>query len=183
MKKTNYDGVIGWINYIRDYKHNKEYLEIKESESVENKRQVRKLNKKLNKEILDKTLIATEKDNLLALREQHIDNLGESLKKTKIENAKLQNTINILNAQLDDAEEKNTDLLNTLDEKNKTIKQLNMRYAQSQRKTQKLEKDIQRKDHKIKFLLASKEAPSKEKVMAYEKRMREVEKRQKEKAK
>ena len=174
MKKTNYDGVIGWINYIRDYKNNKEYLEIKESESVENKRQVRKLNKKLNKEILDKTLIATEKDNLLALREQHIDNLGESLKKEKIENAKLQNTINILNAQLDDAEE-------VIKEKNLTIKQLNMRYAQSQRKMKTLEKDIQRKDHKIKFLLASREAPSKEKVMAYEKRMREVEKRQKEK--
>ena len=174
MKKTNYDGVIGWINYIRDYKNNKEYLEIKESESVESKRQVRKLNKKLNKEILDKTLIATEKDNLLALREQHIDNLGESLKKEKIENAKLQNTINILNAQLDDAEE-------VIKEKNLTIKQLNMRYAQSQRKMKTLEKDIQRKDHKIKFLLASREAPSKEKVMAYEKRMREVEKRQKEK--
>ena len=85
---------------------------------------------------------------------------------------------NAVVAKLDDAEEKNTNLLNTLDEKNKTIKQLNMRYAQSQRKMKTLEKDVQRKDHKINFLTKLKEPHNEEKVMAYEKRMREVEKRQ-----
>ena len=56
-----------------------------------------------------------------------------------------------------------------------------MRYAQCQRKIKTLEKDIQRKDHKINFLKSSKDAPSKEKVLAYEKCMREVEKRNKNK--
>ena len=173
MKNENgYRGFIGWLRYVRDYKSNIENESIYEGNIVELQKKVNKLEKKYNQEILNKKLIEQEKDNLLTLREEKIQILSNDLSKTKIDNKTKQNIINILNEQLDDAEE-------TIKNKILIIKELNMKYARCQRKIQKLEKEAQKNEHRINFLKSCKDAPSKEKVLAYEKCMKEVEKRMK----
>lgn len=173
MKNENgYRGFIGWFRYVRDYKNNLENESIYEGNMVELQKKINKLEKKYNQEILSRKLIEQEKNNLLQLRNDKIDILSSSLTQAKIDNNTKQNVINILNEQLDDAEE-------TIKNKILIIKELNMRYARCQRKIQKLEKDAQKNEHRINFLKSCKDAPSKEKVLAYEKCMREVERRQK----
>lgn len=161
-----------WVKYVREYKDNKDNDFIYDNNIVALQQEIEELKAQID----DSKALNDERARLMKLREDKLQIVSNSLSEAKLQLRTKTNVIEILNAQLDDAEE-------VIKEKNLTIKQLNMRYAQSQRKMKTLEKDIQRKDHKIKFLLASREAPSKEKVMAYEKRMREVEKRQKEKAK
>ena len=176
MKKSNYDGAFGWLRYIIDYPYNKIDIELFEGEQKEDKQRIKRLKNQINNEVINRKIIEQEKDGLLKLRDDKIQILSSKLSEAKIDNATKQNVINILNEQLDDAEE-------TIEKKILIIKQLNMRYAQAQRKIQKLEKEAQKNEHRINFLKSCKDAPSKEKVLAYEKCMKEVEKRQKAKCK
>ena len=65
--KSNYDGFRGWLNYIRDYKDNKDLL----GENT--------LEKELREEIEKLKANSKEKDKLLALRNKRIDTLGEEI--------------------------------------------------------------------------------------------------------
>ena len=170
--KESYRGFKGWLYYMRDYKYNVENDMVSQQMLVNANMTI----ERLTNEIKEKEFLANEKDDLISRLNERIRILNG-----KITDEKVKNKLYIIS--IDELKNEIEDLEKEIKDKNTTIKKVNMKYAQSQRMVQKQEKDIQRKDHKINFLLASKEAPSKEKVMAYEKRMREVEKRQKEKAK
>lgn len=157
-----------WVKYVREYKDNKD----NDLVSANQLRDANNTIELLKNEIKQKDYIAKETQDLLCKRNDRVRILTDRLTDEKTKNKFHLESIGELETQLDDYEKE-------IIEKNKTIKKVNMKYAQSQRMIQKLEKDIQRKDHKINFLLASKEAPSKEKVMAYEKCMKEVEKKAK----
>lgn len=167
--KESYRGFKGWLYYIRDYKDNVENEMISQQMLVDANTRI----ELLSNELKHQEDLYKEQSELLSKRNDRIKILTDKLTDEKILNKMHIETIEELTSQIDEMEQE-------LKDKNKTIKKLNMKYAFSQRKIKKQEKDIQRKDHKINFLLASKEAPSKEKIMAYEKCMKEVEKRQKE---
>lgn len=179
MKKTNYSGFGGWIKYVRDYKSNKENLEIIENESIEANRQVKKLGKKLNNEVINKTLLEQEKDNLIALLHKRIDVLSNEFTKMKKRNNELRNTIAILYKQNEDLEirAEKVELL-----RRKTAGQvggLKATITKYEKKIYKLEQESERANQKIHWLKTNQKAPTKEEIIAYEKCMKEVEKRQK----
>lgn len=169
-----YKGFIGWINYIRDYQDNIEYLEIKEGEAIEKNKEIKRLKKRLNQEMVNKVLIEKEKDNLLKLREEKIEILSKKLSETKI--------------QLKKEYEENEQLYNeNLELGNKLIEKENQRrkYAGAigglKAKINTLEKQLEKANLKINWLSNNQKAPTKEEIQAYDTRMKEVEKRLKEK--
>ena len=179
MKKSNYDGVSGWIRYLRDYKSNKQNIEIIENESVEADRKVRKLGKKLNNQVINNTLLEQEKDNLMELLNKRIDVLGNELTNTKKRNNELRNTIAILYRQNEDYEKQleKTELLRR--KVAGKVGGLKATITKHENKIAKLEKDLERANQKITWLKTNQKAPTKEEIIAYETRQREVEKRQK----
>lgn len=175
--KNNYKGFRGWLNYIRDYKDNVDNDLISQQRLIDANKEIEKLKK--NIEIQEFTQKAATE--LLEKQDARIQRLNGKCGGLKREN----------NGLLEVATKLNNDYIEAVDvieEKKLIIKQLNMKYAQTQRKMKKLTKEIEslnhelaKKDHKINFLQSSKHAPSKEEIEAYELQMKEVEKRQKNK--
>ena len=159
------------IRYYREYKDNQDYYEIKEAEALELLRKIDKLEKKAK----EREVISKEKDNLIKLREERIDQLSTKLTQAKQDNATKQNIINILNSQLEE-------MTNKYHEAEHRRRQTVTEISHRQRTINKLEKEIEKKDHKINFLKTSRHAPTKEEIIAYETGMREVEKRQRKKS-
>ena len=171
--KNNYKGFRGWINYIRDYKDNIDNDLVSEQKLIDANKQIRRLEERLKKTID----LSHEKDTLIQLREQRIEQLTTKISELKVDNNTKQNIIAILNEQLDE--------LSTKYQEKEHQRRVNaVEIGHRQRKINKLEKEIEdlkyeieKKDHKINFLKASKHAPTKEEVEAYEMQMKEVEKR------
>lgn len=160
--KSNYDGFRGWLNYIRDYKDNKDLL-------GEN------LKEKELQDTIDKlTANSKEKDNLLALRNQRIDVLNQEITDLKQRNDELRRNLGT-------TMKANNELQEKIKEKELARRKNAGAIGGLKAKINELKQDIAKKDHKINFLEKSKHAPSKEEVMAYETAMKEVEKRQNEK--
>lgn len=159
------------IRYYREYKDNQVYCEIKEAEALELLRKINKLEKKAK----EREAISKEKDNLIKLREERIDQISTKLTQAKKDNATKQNIINILNSQLEEMTYKYQEAEHR---RRQTVTEISHR----QRTINKLEKEIEKKDHKINFLKTSRHAPTKEEIIAYETGMREVEKRQRKKS-
>lgn len=170
MKKTNYDGVSGWIRYLRDWKSNKENLEIIECESLEAKRKVRKLGRKLNNEVLNNTLLEQEKETLNILLNKRIEVLTNELTKTKKRNNELRNTIAILYDQNVDYEKK-------LEKKEQQRRKSAGAIGGLKAKLNELTIELEKANHKIHWLKTNQKAPTKEEIIAYETQMKEVEKR------
>lgn len=163
--KSNYDGFRGWLNYIRDYKDNKDLLGDNLDYLKENELQ--------NK--IDKlTTNSKEKDNLLALRNQRIDVLTQEITDFKKRNDELRRNLNTTMKENEKLQEK-------VEEKEKARRKNAGAIGGLKAKINELTKDLEKAEHKITWLKTNQKAPSKEEIIAYETRMKEVEKRQKEK--
>ena len=165
--KTNYDGFRGWLNYVRDYKDNKDNDLICEQRLIEANNKVDELEK-----IIDnlKTLLK-EKDTLITLRNKRIETT---------------------NQKCSDLIRRNDELRNNLETSGKEIKELSLKLNEKELARRKnagaigglkarineLKLALDKANHKINFLENSRHAPSKEEILAYETRMKEVEKRQ-----
>lgn len=170
-----------WVNYIRDYSYNKIDLELLDGERKENQKERQRLIKKINNEVINKKLIEQEKDDLIAKIIKRNDILGTELSNTKKRNNELRNTISMLYRQ-------NQDLQSKVDEKELlrrkkagAIGGLKATITKHENKIAKLEKELERANQKITWLKNNQKAPTKEEILAYEMRMKEVEKRQKQK--
>lgn len=160
--KSNYDGFRGWLNYIRDYKDNKDLL----GENT--------LEKELREEIEKLKANSKEKDNLLALRNQRIDVLNQEITDLKQRNDELRRNLNTTMKENDKLQEK-------VEEKEKARRKNAGAIGGLKAKINELTKDLERANQKITWLKTNQKAPTKEEIIAYETRMKEVEKRQKEK--
>ena len=162
----SYRGFRGWIQYIRNYKDNVDNDLIGQQRLVDANRIIEKQKAKLKKQ----EDLSREKDKLMALREQRIEQLSTRLTQAKQDNATKQNIINILNEQLDDMTAKYNDT-----EHRRRLNAIEIGHRQ--RKINKLEKELEKKELKINWLKKNQKAPTKEEILAYEMRMKEVEKR------
>lgn len=160
--KSNYDGFRGWLNYIRDYKDNKNLL----GENLKEK--------ELREEIEKLKANSKEKDNLLALRNQRIDVLIQEITDFKKRNDELRRNLNTTMKENEKLQEK-------VEEKEKARRKNAGAIGGLKAKINELTKDLEKAEHKITWLKTNQKAPSKEEIIAYETRQKEVEKRQKEK--
>jgi chromosome segregation ATPase len=160
--KSNYDGFRGWLNYIRDYKDNKDLL----GENLKEK--------ELQDTIEKLTTNSKEKDNLLALRNQRIDVLNQEITDLKQRNDELRRNLNTTMKENEKLQEK-------VKEKEKARRKNAGAIGGLKAKINELTKDLERANQKITWLKTNQKAPTKEEIIAYETRMKEVEKRQKEK--
>ena len=172
MSKNNYEGFSGWVKYVRDYKENIENDSIYEGTIKALQDEKERLTKKVNEEMLNKKFIEQEKDNLISRLNTRIDVLGNNLTKSNKRNDELRNTIAILYEQNEDLEAK-------LNETEKARRKTAGKVGGLKATITKLEKEMERKEQKIHWLKTNQKAPTKEEIIAYETRMREVEKRNK----
>lgn len=169
--KSNYNGFRGWLNYIRDYKDNKDFT----SENLREKELNDKINK-LEDELEKSSYIAREKDNLLALKDKRIEAMGNKISNYAKRNDELRSVIETMSKENDIIKEQ------------LEIKELARRKNAGaigglKAKINILKLDLERANHKINFLEHSKHAPSKEEIIAYETNMKEVYKKIQEKHK
>jgi chromosome segregation ATPase len=157
---SNYDGIRGWLNYIRDYKDNKDL-------SGENLKE-----KELQDRIDKLTTNSKEKDNLLALRNQRIDVLNQEITDLKQRNDELRRNLNTTMKENDKLQEK-------VEEKEKARRKNAGAIGGLKAKINELKQDLERANQKITWLKTNQKAPTKEEIIAYETRQKEVEKRQK----
>lgn len=150
---SNYDGFRGWLNYIRDYKDNKNLL----GENLK------------EKELQDRII-----DNLLVLRNQRIDVLTQEITDLRKRNDELRRNQNTTMKENEKLQEK-------VKEKELARRKNAGAIGGLKAKINELTKDLERANQKITWLKTNQKAPTKEEIIAYETRMKEVEKRQKEK--
>lgn len=158
--KSNYDGFRGWLNYIRDYKDNKDLL----GENT--------LEKELRDEIEKLKANSKEKDNLLVLRNKRIDSCNEEIIDLKRRNDEIRRNMQEMGKENKKIHEK-------LQEKEKARRKNAGAIGGLKAKINELTKDLERANQKITWLKTNQKAPTKEEIIAYETRMKEVEKRQK----
>lgn len=168
----SYRGFRGWVQYIRDYKDNVDNDLISQQRLVDANRIIDRLKIKIKK----METLSREKDNLLALREQKIDQYNTRYTDLKKDNTTKQNVINILNEQLDDMTIKCNDMEHKRRITASAIGGLKKRINH-------LEKELDKANMRINWLKRNQKAPTKEEILAYEMQMKEVEKRQKQNAK
>lgn len=160
--KSNYDGFRGWLNYIRDYKDNKDLL----GENT--------LEKELREEIEKLKANSKEKDNLLVLRNKRIDSCNEEIIDLKRRNDEIRRNMQEMGKETKKLQEK-------LQEKEKARRKNAGAIGGLKAENNKLKQDLERANQKITWLKTNQKAPTKEEIIAYETRQREVEKRQHEK--
>ena len=158
--KSNYDGFRGWLNYIRDYNDNKDLL----GENT--------LEKELREEIEKLKANSKEKDNLLVLRNKRIDSCNEEIIDLKRCNDEIRRNMQEMGKESKKLQEK-------LQEKEKARRKNAGAIGGLKAKINELTKDLERANQKITWLKTNQKAPTKEEIIAYETRQREVEKRQK----
>ena len=168
--KQWYVGVCDWLNYVRNYKEAKSNEEITDAEKVEQNKKI----KKLQKELKDREYIAKEKDNLLALKEKRIEAMGNKISSYAKRNDELRSVLNI-------TMEENDKLKALVKEKEKARRRNAGAIGGLKAKINELKQDLERANQKITWLKTNQKAPTKEEILAYEMRMKEVEKRQKQK--
>ena len=162
------NGVGEWLNYVKNYKVNKDNDDI--SVAV-----IRDLNlkiEKLKKELKDREYIATEKDNLLALKEKRIEAMGNKISGYAKRNDELRSVIETQYKENEKLQEK-------VKEKELARRKNAGAIGGLKAKINELTKDLERANQKITWLKTNQKAPTKEEIIAYETRQREVEKRQK----
>ena len=172
MKKSNYDGVIGWVKYIIDYPYNKIDLELLDGERKENHDAKQKLRDKIHDEIINRKLIEKVKDNLIALRNRRIGVLT-----TKCND--YSKTIDELRSVIETQNKENEKLQEKVKEKELARRKNAGAIGGLKAENNKLKQDLERANQKITWLKTNQKAPTKEEIIAYETRQREVEKRQK----
>lgn len=158
--KSNYDGFRGWLNYIRDYNDNKDLL----GENT--------LEKELREEIEKLKANSKEKDNLLVLRNKRIDSCNEEIIDLKRRNDEIRRNMQEMGKE-------NKKLQEKLQEKEKARRKNAGAIGGLKAENNKLKQDLERANQKITWLKTNQKAPTKEEIIAYETRMKEVEKRQK----
>ena len=177
--KSNYDGFRGWLNYIRDYKSNKDNDLINDNQIIRKNKEI----EKLKKEIESYKYYENERINLIQLREKRIKELNQKYGELKKE--------------LKDAYEKlyeeqmsNAKLQEVIKEKEHQRRQNASVIGAKQGKINRLEKkmDDLKKQHEleilsknatIEYLKKHRRAPSEEEIKAYDFQFKEVEKRMK----
>lgn len=160
--KSNYDGFRGWLNYIRDYKDNKNLL----GENLKEK--------ELNDRIDQLRGLAKEQSDLLVLRNNRIDNCNQEIIDLRKRNDELRRNLGTTMKANNELQEK---LRITEKARRKNAGAIGGLTA----KINELKQDLERANQKITWLKTNQKAPTKEEIIAYETRMKEVEKRQKEK--
>lgn len=168
--KTNYEGFRGWINYVRDYKDNKDNDLISANEVIKANNKIQRLEKKVEQ----LSYIGKEKDNLIMLREKRIEATNNKLTSYIKRNDELRSTL-----------ETQCKITKELEEKVKEKELARRKNAGAigglKAENNKLKQDLERANQKIIWLKTNQKAPTKEEILAYEMRMKEVEKRQKQK--
>ena len=176
LKKT-YREFVSWVKYVREFKDNKDNDLIYDNNMIAKQKEIEELKKTMD----NRAEIAKSKDGLIELLDKRISLLGTELSSTKKRNSELRNTISMLYRQ-------NQDLQSKVDEKELlrrkkagAIGGLKATITKYENKIAKLEKELERANQKITWLKNNQKAPTKEEILAYEMRMKEVEKRQHEK--
>lgn len=172
--KTNYEGFRGWINYIRDYKDNKNNDLISEQRLIDLRNEKETNEKVLNERIKQLEENCKEKDHLLELRNQRIDVLTQKCVDIGKRCDELRRNVSI-------TVKENNELHEKLDKTEKARRKSAGAIGGLKAKINELTKDLERANQKITWLKTNQKAPTKEEIIAYETRMKEVEKRQKEK--
>ena len=167
IKMSNYDGFRGWLNYIRDYKDNKDLS----GENLKEKELNEKI-EKLKKELKDREYIATEKDNLIALKDKRIEAMGNKISNYAKRNDELRSVVETQYKENEKLQEK-------VKEKELARRKNAGAIGGLKAENNKLKQDLERANQKITWLKTNQKAPTKEEIIAYETRQREVEKRQK----
>ena len=115
-----------------------------------------------------------EKDNLLVLRNKRIDSCNEEIIDLKRRNNELRKAMQELGKE-------NKKLYEKLQEKETARRKNAGAIGGLKAKINELKQDLERANQKITWLKTNQKAPTKEEIIAYEMRMKEVEKRQKQK--
>lgn len=166
--KQWYIGVCDWLNYVKNYKESKNNEDITDGTIVELNKKI----KKLNKRIEQASYIAREKDNLISLRERRIDALNNKIASYVRRNDELRS---IVETQY----KENEKLQEQVKEKELARRKNAGAIGGLKAKINELKQDLERANQKITWLKTNQKAPTKEEILAYEMRMKEVEKRQK----
>lgn len=164
------NGVGDWLNYVRNYKESKNTEEITDGTIVELNKKI----KKLQKEAKDREYIAREKDNLIALKEKRIEAMGNKISSYAKRNDELRSIIETLYKE-------NEKLQEQVKEKELARRKNAGAIGGLKAKINELKQDLERANQKITWLKTNQKAPTKEEIIAYEMRMKEVEKRNKQK--
>ena len=168
--KTNYDGIRGWLNYVRDYKDNKDEGLISQQRLIDANNIIKGLNDKIEKI----TYNYKEQGDLLKLRNKRIEVMEERY-------TSLIKRTDEIRKNLEDTYKEVKDLKKKLNEKELARRKNAGAIGGLNKKINEFKMELEKANHKINFLENSKRAPSKEEIIAYETRMKEVEKRQKSK--
>ena len=169
LKKT-YREFVSWVRYVRDFKDNKDNDLIYDQNIVAKQKEI----DELKNSIENREYIAKSKDELIALQEKRIGVLTSELSSTKKRNNELRNTISMLYRQ-------NEDLQIEVEKKELLRRKKAGQIGGYTKEINKLRQELERANQKIHWLKTNQKAPTKEEIIAYEMRMKEVEKRQKQK--
>ena len=169
LKKT-YREFVSWVKYVREFKDNKDNDLIYDQNIVAKQKEI----DELKNSIENREYIAKSKDELIALQEKRIGVLTSELSSTKKRNNELRNTISTLYRQ-------NEDLLIEVEKKELLRRKKAGQIGGYTKEINKLRQELERANQKIHWLKINQKAPTKEEILAYEMRMKEVEKRQKQK--
>ena len=160
------NGVGDWLNYVRNYKESKDNEDITDGTIVELNKKI----KKLQKDIKDREYISREKDSLIELREKRIDALNNKISSYVKRNDELRSIIETQYKENEELKEK-------LEQKELARRKNAGAIGGLKAKINELNNDLEKANQKITWLKTNQKAPSKEEIIAYETRMKEVEKR------
>ena len=166
--KTNYDGVKGWINYIRDYKYNKDNDLISENRLIEANKKIQELEKHID----NTALLTKQKEELIQLGDIRIKQLNGKVSRLKSYNKKILE-------DLANERAANIDLEAKLAEKEHTRRVTQGTTCSLKAKISRLEKTLQKANYTIEFYKTHQKSPTIEELKAYDFQFKEVEKRQK----
>lgn len=161
------NGVGDWLNYVKNYKESKNNEDITDGTIVELNKKI----KKLQKELKDREYIATEKDNLLALKEKRIEAMGNKISNYARRNDELTSVI-------ETQHKKNEKLQEKVKEKELARRKNAGAIGGLKAKINELKEQLDKANYTIDFYRKSKK-PTLEELKAYEYSRKEVEKRQK----
>ena len=155
-----------WLDYVKNQKKHIETVELAENTIDCLKKTIKTLEAKLEKE----QEIGRSKDELTKKLDDRIQNLNQKYGMLKQET----NALEKEKKQLQDAYNL---AMEKIEEKEYQRRANATKIGAKQRKINNLEKELEKANMKINWLQKNQKAPSKEEIMAYETRMKEVEKR------
>ena len=165
--KRTYREFVSWVKYVREFKDNKDNDTIYDNNIIAKQKEIDDLKKTID----NRAEIAKAKDGLIELLDKRTTVLGSELSNTKKRNNELRNTISILYKQNED-----------LEIKVEKVELLRRKKAGAiggyTKEVNRLRQELERANQKIHWLKTNQKAPTKEEIIAYETRQKEVEKRQ-----